>query len=61
MVATPRERLGFDRAGWERPPVVVVSHFVSSVICQNGQWDDPRLIGGMRRGLEQVRFIGSQV
>jgi hypothetical protein len=40
---------------------LVVSHFFSSVIGPKGQWDDPRLIGGTRRRLEQVCFIGSQV
>ena len=40
--------------------MLVVSRFFSSVIRPKGQRDDPRLIGGTRQRLEQVRFIGSQ-
>ena len=59
----PRDwRAIFDRTCATARLIVsrVVSRFANSVIRPNGQRDHPRLIGGKRRGLEQVRFIGSQ-
>jgi hypothetical protein len=59
----PRDwRAIFDRTCATARLIVsrVVSRFANSVIRPNGQRDHPRLIGGKRRGLEQVRFISSQ-